>query len=68
MTKNTFWMQNKADVCNKVIEVSELYETTPLGAAMLAGIGVGIFKDEREAITSMTRTGIVYEPDKARAE
>jgi xylulokinase len=67
-TKNAFWMQNKADICNKVIEVPELYEATPLGAAMLAGIGVGIFRDERDAITSVKRPGIVYEPDKARAE
>jgi xylulokinase len=66
-TKNGFWMQNKADVCNKVIEVPEMYEATPLGAAMLAGIGIGIYKDEREAISSVHRPGIVYEPDAVHA-
>ena len=34
---------------------------------MLAGIGVGIFKDEHDAISSVKRTGIVYEPDQRRA-
>ena len=67
-TKNAFWMQNKADVCNKLIEVPNLYEATPLGAAMLAGIGVGIYKDERDAVSSVRREGIVYEPDRTRAE
>jgi xylulokinase len=66
-TKNAFWMQNKADVCNKVIEVPELYEATPLGAAMLAGIGAGVYRDEHEAISSVRRPGIIYEPDKERA-
>lgn len=67
-TNNAFWMQNKADVCNKMIEVPELYEATPLGAAMLAGIGVGVYKDEQEAISSVKRPGITYEPVRRRAE
>ncbi len=62
-TKNEFWMQNKADVCNKVIEVPKVYEATPLGAAMLAGIGTGVYADEREAIESVRKPGIQYEPD-----
>ncbi len=66
-TKNAFWMQNKADVCNKMIEVPKLYEATPLGAAMLAGIGVGVFRDERDAILGVRQPGIVYEPDAVRA-
>lgn len=64
-TKNTFWMQNKADVCGKVIEVPDVYEATPLGAAMLAGIGTGVYKDEQDAIQSVYRPGVVYEPDQA---
>ena len=62
-TKNEFWMQNKADICNKMIEVPEVYEATPLGAAMLAGIGLGIYKDEKDAIDSVYKAGKVYEPN-----
>jgi xylulokinase len=63
-TKNEFWMQNKADVCNKVIEVPKVYEATPLGAAMLAGIGTGVYSSESEAIKSVRKEGELYEPDK----
>ncbi len=44
-TRNEFWMQNKADVSGCVIETPEIEEATALGAAMLAGIGVGIYKN-----------------------
>ena len=65
-TKNSFWMQNKADVCGKLIEVPDLYEATPLGAAMLAGIGVGIYKDEADAIMQVKRPSTSYEPDQEK--
>ena len=31
--RNTFWMQNKADVTGKVIEVPDIKEASALGAA-----------------------------------
>ena len=66
--KNEFWMQNKADVCGKHIEVPDVYEATPLGAAMLAGMGCGIYKDEKDAIKAVYRSGKTYEPNKDLAE
>jgi xylulokinase len=62
-TKNTFWMQNKADISGKVIEVPGIEEATPLGAAMLAGIGAGIYKNERDAFTRTYRRGNTYTPN-----
>ena len=62
-TRNTFWMQNKADMCGLPVEVPQIEEATPLGAAMLAGIGVGIYTDERDAFESVSKPGTVYEPD-----
>ena len=67
-TSNAFWMQNKADVTGKVIEVPQIDEATPLGAAILAGIGVGLYRDEQEAFASVYRPGQVYEPDLRLAE
>ena len=61
--RNEFWMQNKADVVNRSIEVPEVEEATPLGAAILAGIGVGLYKDERDAFERVYRPGKIYEPD-----
>jgi xylulokinase len=62
-TNNKFWMQNKADITGKVIEVPDVYEATPLGAALLAGIGIGIYNDENDAIRGTYRSGITYKPD-----
>lgn len=65
-TNSDFWMQNKADITGKMIEVPETNEATCLGAAMLAGIGVGIYKDEQDAFrvinNKKTKT---FEPNKA---
>ncbi len=66
-TRNAFWMQNKADVLGRPIEVPEIEEATPLGAAILAGIGVGFYSDERDAFRRVYRPGKVYQPDPARA-
>ncbi len=63
--RNKFWMQNKADMVGRAIEVPEVEEATPLGAAMLAGMGVGIYKDDQDAFEQVRKPGVVYEPDPA---
>ena len=60
---NPFWMQNKADVVGKPIEVPELDEAVPLGAAILAGIGTGVYRDEADAFQRVYRPGRTYEPN-----
>ena len=62
-TNNQFWMQNKADVTGKAIEVPKIEEATTLGAAILAGIGVGLYKNEQQAFEAVYKTGNVYEPN-----
>jgi xylulokinase len=61
--RNEFWMQNKADVVNRPIEVPEVEEATPLGAAILAGIGVGLYRDEQDAFERVYKPGRTYHPD-----
>jgi len=61
--RNAFWMQNKADVVGRPIEVPEIEEATPLGAAILAGIGVGLYQDEQDAFDRVYKPGRVFEPD-----
>ena len=41
----------------------EVEDATPLGAAMLAGIGVGAYRDEQDACVHVYQPGGVYEPD-----
>ncbi len=61
---NAFWMQNKADVVGRPIEVPEIDEAVVLGAAILAGIGVGLYDDVEDAYQQVHRPGRVYEPDR----
>ena len=61
--KNKFWMQNKADIVGRPIEIPEIPEATPLGAAILAGIGVGLYKNEQDAYARVHRPGTLVEPD-----
>lgn len=61
--RNEFWMQNKADTSGCVIETPQLEEATALGAAMLAGVGVGIYADLEEAAQRVSRPGRRFEPN-----
>jgi len=61
--RNEFWMQNKADVTGRPVEVPAIEEATPLGAAILAGIGVGLYADEEDALGRVYRPGGTFEPD-----
>ena len=48
---NSFlWTRIKADITGKDIEVPESDLATPLGAAILAGVGVGVFRDFDDAV------------------
>ena len=62
--KSPVWMQIKADVTGHAIEESDSAAATARGAAMLAGRGVGLYADYREAAAAF-RTGARYEPDRA---
>jgi len=64
-SQNAFWMQNKADITGLMLEVPDVYEATSLGAAMVAGIGTGVYKDKYDAV-SRVRSGASikeYAPD-----
>jgi len=62
-TKNALAMQNKADMAGTPLEAPDIEEATPLGAAILAGIGVGLYRDEDEAVARVAKPGRVYEPN-----
>ena len=47
-TKNSFLMQFQADILDKKVVVSDVEETTALGAAFLAWLAVGYWKDRHE--------------------
>ncbi len=47
--KSDVWAQIKADITGRVVRVLDIHDMAPIGAALLAGVGVGIFKDVYEA-------------------
>jgi xylulokinase len=61
--KNRFWVQNKADILGRELEVVTTPDVTPRGAAMVAGIGIGVFRDFRDAADRFARPGIKVQPN-----
>jgi xylulokinase len=66
-TRSEWWTQLKADVMNSPIEVSSEPEPGTLGAAILAGIGAGIYASVEEASRQLCGTVRIYEPNPERA-
>lgn len=65
-TRNDLWMKIKASVYGRAIEVTPLIEGTCLSAAMLAGLGTGVFSSMAEARSTMAEAlgGVrIVEPD-----
>ncbi|MEG7355023.1 glycerol kinase GlpK [Bacillus inaquosorum] len=60
--KNNFLMQFQGDLLNVPVERPEINETTALGAAYLAGIAVGFWKDRSE-IANQWNLDKRFEPD-----
>lgn len=48
--KSDFWLQIKSDVLNLPIDLPECSEAACLGAAILAGIGAGVYRNMNEAV------------------
>ncbi|CUH97535.1 hypothetical protein P22_3666 [Propionispora sp. 2/2-37] len=62
-TKSPFWMQMKADILGKTVICQDIPEVVTLGAAMLAGLGAGVYKDSADMVQQIDRKEVVYEPD-----
>lgn len=62
--RSRLWLQMKADVTDRPVRVMATDEATALGAAMLAGVGAGTFRDLDEAVDCLTVLDpAVFEPD-----
>lgn len=60
--RSRLWNQIQADVYNKRVETLQCEESTALGAAMCAGIGLGVYKDVHEAIENMVHLDYILDP------
>ena len=66
--QSQFWCQIKADICGRPFVMSDVTEAAVLGAAIIAGVGVGLFKDFAEGAERMVRPSATINPDMARHE
>ena len=61
-TRSRVLVQLMADAINKKIRVSSLRQTTALGAAITAAVGIGIYRSFKEACREMTSIGDTFSP------
>jgi sugar (pentulose or hexulose) kinase len=61
--RNPFWMQLKADTTGCACEAVPHEELTLLGAALLAGVGSGVYASFEEAQAAAARVPTVIEPN-----
>jgi xylulokinase len=66
--RSAWWTQLKADMTNMPIAVVKHPEPGTLGAALLAGLAVGIYTDLEEISRKYSGTKAVYEPNPRRAD
>lgn len=67
MASNEYLMQYQSNVLNKDVIRSQTQEATALGAAYLAGLATGFFKN-KEQLKSFTRIEKVYKPNITKLE
>lgn len=60
------WVQIKADVTGKTFKIPTSDTATTLGAAILAGVGVGLYESFEEAVKETVTITRVQEPDMER--
>jgi glycerol kinase len=60
-TANRYLMQFQADILGKPVRRAKIAETTAMGAAMLAGLAVGIWKSPDEMLT-LVKGADVFKP------
>jgi len=66
-SNNPFVMQFQADIVDRPVEVASITETTALGAAFLAGRGLGLWRSDSD-IESLWKASSIYEPSMSESE
>jgi xylulokinase len=60
------WLQIKADILGTPLVRPRITEAGALGAAVLAGVGAGLFASPDEAVSALVKVDRVFEPDPQR--
>ncbi len=67
-SKNRFWSQLKADVTQRIMVINNVQENTSLGAAILAGLGSGTYRDADEAFEILKSNCDILQPNQKNFE
>ena len=65
MTRNPLYLRIKAAVIGRPITVIELPDAVAMGAALLAGIGAGVYQGLSEGHAQVRREESILQPDPA---
>jgi xylulokinase len=61
--KSTLWVQIQADIYGRLVETLQNPECTTFGAAILGGVGTGVFNSIEEAVQSLVKKNLIIEPN-----
>jgi sugar (pentulose or hexulose) kinase len=64
--KSALWCQIKADVLGRRVLVPEVLDAAVVGAAIIAGVGVGVFESFTRGAQEMVRLNLRFDPDGER--
>jgi xylulokinase len=67
-SKSSLWRQIQADVFNAEVIKTEVEEEAAFGAALLAGVGVGVYRELEEACRKTIRTVSSESPKEGRVK
>ncbi len=65
-SRSPAWLRIKANILGRPIETLKVEDAACLGAALLAGCGIGIFDSPQTAVATIIRTGQRFEPDQKK--
>jgi xylulokinase len=65
-SKNAWWLQLMADVSGVPVEVVAQEEPGAFGAAILAGVGAGVYESVSAAVRELVTVSRRFEPDRER--
>ncbi|CAN5745907.1 xylulokinase [soil metagenome] len=60
--RSAVWNQMKADILNRPLHLPQAATGAPLGDAMVAAVGAGLYPSVEAAVAGMTKKGVTYEP------
>ncbi|HBG09033.1 MAG: FGGY-family carbohydrate kinase [Limnochordia bacterium] len=67
-TKNELWMEIKSAATGKPLEIPQVQESTLLGAALLGGVGAGVYADHYAAAELTYGPSRIYHPEAGLVE